>query len=116
MTDQLTALIQQEIKRQYKSVRKFTTALDLPYTTVTSALKNGIGGTAYETVTKICAALHIQLINYQNNAMINEDVLEFLYRYNRLDEKGMHTVRTILEMEYRRCTDNPITSPFIENK
>ncbi|MBE5039265.1 hypothetical protein [Ructibacterium gallinarum] len=113
--DQLTALIKQEIKKQYKSVRQFTTYLDIPYTTIASALKNGVGGTAYDTVTKICQALDIQLINYQNPVLINQDVLNVLERYNSLDEKGMHVVRTVLEIETARCAGQPITSEFIEN-
>lgn len=112
--DQLTALIKQEIKKQYKSVRQFTAYLDIPYTTIASALKNGVGGTAYDTVTKICKALDIQLINYQNPVLVNDDVLGILTRYNALDEKGAHTVRTVLEMEAARCSGNPVTSDFIE--
>ncbi len=114
--DQLTTLIKQEIKRQYKSVRKFTTALDIPYTTVASALKNGVGGTAYDTVIKICKALDISIVNYENTALINQDTIGVIRRYNGLDEQGAHTVRTILEMEASRCAGKPITSSFIEEK
>ncbi len=112
--DQLTSLIKQEIKRQYKSVRKFTSHLDIPYTTIASALKNGVGGTAYETVIKICQALDISAVNYQDSALINEDTLGVLSRYNTLDEQGAHAVRTILEIEAARCAGTPITTDFIE--
>lgn len=114
--DQLTALIKQEIKKQYKSVRQFTAVLDIPYTTIASALKNGVGGTAYDTVTKICKALDIQLVNYKNPVLVNQDVLELLSRYNSLDEQGAHTVRTILEMESARCSGSPLTSAFIDKE
>ncbi len=113
--DHLTALIKQEIKRQFKSVRKFTSYLDIPYTTIASALKNGVGGTAYDTVVKICQALDISMVNYQDTALINEDTLGVLARYNSLDEQGSHAVRTILEIEAARCSGNPITTDFIEN-
>lgn len=113
--DQLTALIKQEIKRQYKSIRKFTTHLGMPYTTVASALKNGVGGTAYETVTKICKALDISIVNYQNSALINESTINVLSRYNMLDEKGAHAVRTVLEIESARCAGKPFSTEFIEN-
>ena len=63
--DVLTDLISTEIKRQYKSVRKFSQAIDIPQTTLASAIKNGVSGTAYETIVKICKALNIQLINYK---------------------------------------------------
>lgn len=112
--DQLTALIKQEIKRQFKSVRKFTAFLDIPYTTIASALKNGVGGTAYDTVIKICKALDISLVNYQESALVNEDTLGLLTRYNSLDEKGAHAVRTVLEIEAARCAGHPISTPFID--
>ncbi len=114
--DQLTALIRQEIKKQFKSVRKFTSFLDIPYTTIASSLKNGVGGTAYDTVIKICKALDISLINYQDSALINEHTLDILARYNSLDEKGAHTVRTVLEMEATRCAGTPISNSFIQQE
>lgn len=101
--DQLTNLIKKEIKKQYKSVRQFTSVLDIPYTTVASALKNGINGTAYETVTKMCEALNIRIVNYQHPLLINDEVITVLNMYNALDEKGAHAVRTVMEMEYLRC-------------
>ena len=104
--DQLTALIKQEIRKQFKSVRKFTAYLGLPYTTVSSALRNGIGGTSYETVMKICRALGI---------LINDDTLSVLSRYHLLDRQGAHTVRTVLEMEFARCAGKPFSTYFIEN-
>ena len=112
--DQLTGLIKQEIKRQFKSVRRFTSFLDIPYTTIASALKNGVGGTAYETVIKICQALDISTVNYQDSALINDDTLGVLSRYTALDEQGAHAVRTLLEIESARCAGKPITTPFIE--
>lgn len=111
--DQLTALIKQEIKKQFKSVRKFTSFLGIPYTTIASALKNGVGGTSYETVAKICKALDISLVNYQNPVLINEDSIGILRRYNLLDEQGAHTVRTVLEIESARCAGTPFSSDFI---
>lgn len=113
--DQLTALIKQEIRKQFKSVRKFTAYLGLPYTTVSSALRNGIGGTSYETVMKICRALGIAQGNYQDPVLINDDTLSVLSRYHLLDRQGAHTVRTVLEMEFARCAGKPFSTYFIEN-
>ena len=112
--DPLTVLIKQEIKKQYKSVRQFTASMDIPYTTIASALKNGVGGTAYDTVIKICKTLNIQLVNYRNPVLVNQDALGVLTRYNSLDAQGAHTVRTVLEMEASRCAGSPIASEFID--
>ena len=43
--DNLTKIVRTEISRQYKSVRQFSFAVDIPLSTINSALHNGIGGT-----------------------------------------------------------------------
>jgi lambda repressor-like predicted transcriptional regulator len=53
MVDSITKLIKTEIKRQYKSVRKFSEESGIPYSTLSNALSKGIGGTSYDTVIKI---------------------------------------------------------------
>ena len=57
--DELTLLIKQEIKKQYRSVRQFALHVGIAQTTVVSALKNGVSGTGFATVMKICKALNI---------------------------------------------------------
>lgn len=42
------------ILSQYKSIRKFSEAVDIPNSTIVSALDNGIGGMAVDKVIKIC--------------------------------------------------------------
>ena len=101
--DKLTSTVYTEIKRQYKSVRRFALSIGIPQTTLASALKNGIGGTSYDTVVKICEALNIKLINYENPVKIDSDILTFLEKYNHLDDYGAHTVQTVMDMEYSRC-------------
>lgn len=104
----LTELIASEIKKQYRSVRRFSIHMGIPQTTLFSILKNGIGGTAYETVVKICEELGIGLINYNTAIKIDSDVLNMIQKYNFLDEVGAHTVTAVLNAEYERCIDGPI--------
>lgn len=103
--DYLTELISSEIKKQYRSVRSFALSINVPQTTIVSALQKGVSGTAYVTVLKMCEALNIKVINYETHVKLDDKGLELLNKYNRLDEKGEHTVSTVLEMEYRRCMD-----------
>lgn len=35
---------------------------------------------------------------------INQDEIELLNKYRKLDDKGQHTVSTVLDMEYNRCS------------
>lgn len=104
--DVLTKMISSEIKKQYKSVRKFSQTINIPQTTLASALKNGVSGTAYETIIKICKALDIQLVNYQFPLHVDENALKLLDIYNNLDDKGRHAVHTVLKMEYERKIAN----------
>ena len=104
--DKLTEIIAEEIKKQYKSVRKFSEATGIAQTTIISALKKGISGTAYGTVVKICSQLHIELVNYDSHIVMTNDVLDLTNMYNCLDEKGMHAVMAFAAMEYDRCNNN----------
>lgn len=47
------------ILSNYKSVRAFTIAANIPYSTVDNIFKRGIGGTAVTTVMRICDILEI---------------------------------------------------------
>jgi hypothetical protein len=84
----LSAMIRDEIKKQYKSVRQFSIASGIPQTTLISAVNNGISGTAYETVVKICSLLHIELVNYDTHIVMTDDVINMINMFNSLDEKG----------------------------
>ena len=104
MSTELAAKIEEEIKKQYKSIRQFSIASGIPQTTIVSAVKNGVGGTAYETVVKICSLLHIELINYDTHLVMTNDVIDMVNMFNALDEKGEHAVMAFMAMEFERCS------------
>lgn len=47
------------ILKRYDSVREFTIAIDIPYTTMISIFKRGIGNSSVSNIIKICKALNI---------------------------------------------------------
>lgn len=49
------------ILRRYHSVREFTLAHDIPYTTVHSIFRRGIGNSSVSNIIKICKALGISV-------------------------------------------------------
>ncbi len=108
MVDNLTAIIEKEIKSKYKSVRQFALSLGIPQTTIASTLKNGISGTAYATVVKICEALDIKLVNYNTPILADEKTLNMYEMLKSLDEAGLNTVESVLYVEYMRCINKPI--------
>ena len=61
--DNLTKVVRDEISRQYRSVRQFAFAVDIPLSTINSALHNGIGGSSFDTVMRICKILGIKAMS-----------------------------------------------------
>jgi len=121
--DVLTNLIKSEIKRQYKSVRNFSAASEIPYSTLANSLSKGVGLTSYDTVKKIMVLLGINPILEKNNLnFYNERYHVINEMLSKLDEKGMHTIETILNVEYARCCpDQPMVAStnktsYAENK
>jgi len=103
--DKLTQMVRAEIARQYKSVRQFAFAVNVPLSTINSALHNGIGGSSYDTVVHICKTLGIQAVSEDNTHYLTEDALRLLERYSQLDNYGRHTINSVMQVEYERCAD-----------
>lgn len=101
--DELTLLVKKNIKEKYSSTRKFSEELGIPQTTIVSAIKNGVGGTSFTTVCKMCAALDIRIMNGLYPVEASDTLKTIIEKMSKLDEKGLHTVATVLEMEYIRC-------------
>ena len=102
--DGITQLIKSEIIKQYKSVRKFSEKSGIPYSTLSNALSKGIGGTSYETVIKICNLLNLKQAYDADLTVFNEHCYEICSMLSALDDHAIHTLKTILSVEYERCT------------
>ena len=105
--DNLTLLIKKEIKRQYKSVRCFSQAAGIPQSTIISALRKGIGGTAFDSVAKMCDLLGIKL-DLDSNVSIDKEKMELLENFAQLDEKGRHAVSSMCLGELMMVKNIPI--------
>ena len=101
--DSITSLIKNEIKKQYKSVSKFSEASGIPYSTLSNALSKGVGGTSYDTVVKICRLLNIKQAYDSDLVLFNSEFHDVYTKLTQLDEQGVHTVCTVLNVEYNRC-------------
>ena len=114
--DSITILIRDEIKRQYKSVKKFSEVSGIPYSTLSNALTKGVGGTSYDTVIRICKLLNLKQVYDADLTMFNDRFYEICAMLSELDEQGVHTVRAVLTLEYNRCVnlkyDSPVIKPF----
>lgn len=101
--DLLTMAIKNEIRVQYRSVRRFSIAVGIPQSTIVSALHNGIGGTSYYTVLKICRKLSINLYEYSPLYNTSHKGMSLISAYSQLDEKGRYVIDTLLNIELERC-------------
>ena len=102
--DNLTRIVKTEISRQYKSVRQFAFAVNIPLSTINSALHNGIGGSSFDTVVQICQTLGIKAISSDASFYLTEDTQQLLDQYAQLDDYGRHTIASVMKVEYDRCS------------
>ncbi len=103
--DNLTKIVRTEIARQYKSVRQFAFAVNIPLSTINSALHNGIGGSSFDTVVQICRALGIKALSDDASFYLTEDTQRLFKQYSQLDDYGRHTIDAVMQVEYNRCTE-----------
>lgn len=54
------------IQKQNHTLKSFAASIHIPYTTLLSMLKNGLGGAAIDNVIKICNGLHITVEELQS--------------------------------------------------
>ena len=106
MMDSMTLLIKNEIEKQYKSVYQFSRASGIPYTTLSNALSKGVGGTAYDTVVKMCTILGIKQVYDEDIVIFNRQFHDIYSKLTELDERGVHTITAVLNVEYNRCVGN----------
>lgn len=57
-------ILKQEILKQYKSVRQFAIDMEIPYSTLVTALDRGIEGMAYGTVIRMCDKLSLNPVDF----------------------------------------------------
>ena len=111
--DAITKLIRTEIIKQYGNIRKFSKLSGIPYSTIFSALTKGIGGTSYETVVKICNLLNLKQIYDADVTVLNDMCYEICAKLSALDERAVHTVGAIVNVEHERCqNENALTEAF----
>lgn len=107
--------LKQEILSKYKSVRAFTTTINVPYSTLDSALKRGVENAGIATMLKVFGALDLDIESIRDGTLRHRDcaVKEFsaiaeqsiIQKYRALDTYGQDTVLAVLDCEHKRCTE-----------
>lgn len=87
--------LKQEILSRYKSVRAFTTAIGIPYTTLDSVFKRGIQKAGVSTMIKVFNALNLDIESIQDGEL-RPSQSNITSVYNRARGE-----RVVSESEYR---------------
>ena len=97
------------ILSRYKSIRQFAVAMNIPYSTLITALERGVDGMAYSTVISICEALSLNPIDF--SSLEEDDTLSsqittrrVMDKYWRLNKGGRKRILDIME-DYTHIPD-----------
>lgn len=95
-------ILKKEILRQYRSVRQFAIDMNIPYSTLVTALERGIDGMAYGTVIKICDKLNLNPVDFsslERDASLAAQLLEnhVMQNYVKLNQLGRDKVLDMMD-------------------
>ncbi len=108
--------LKQEILSKYKSVRAFTTSIQIPYTTLDSVFKRGVSNAGIETMLKVFGALDLDIESIKDGTLRHrdhfispadknapsdfpEEALKIAKDYATLSDHGKGAVKAILTYE-----------------
>ena len=88
-------ILKKVILSRYKSIRQFSTAMNIPYSTLITALERGVDGMAYSTVIRICEALSLNPLDFspleEGNTLSSQistrRVMDKYWKLNKADKK-----------------------------
>lgn len=95
-------ILKQEILKQYRSVRQFAIEMDIPYSTLVTALERGIEGMAYGTVIKMCDKLSLNPVDFtslETDASLGAQLLEnrVMQYYMKLNPLGRDKILELMD-------------------
>jgi len=90
------------ILSRYKSIRQFAVTMNIPYSTLITALERGVDGMAYSTVIRICEALALNPIDFtpldESNSLSSQiQTRRVMEKYWKLNKNGRKRVLEIIE-------------------
>ena len=90
------------ILSRYKSIRQFAVAMNIPYSTLITALERGVDGMAYNTVIRICDALSLNPLDFTpldegNNVSSQISTRRVMDKYWKLNKAGRKRILDIME-------------------
>ncbi|MBR5578548.1 MAG: transcriptional regulator [Lachnospiraceae bacterium] len=94
-------ILKKEILTQYRSLRQFAIEMEIPYSTLVTALERGIEGMAYGTVIRMCDKLKLNPIDFtslERDTSVSEQLLEnrVMQYYVVLNPEGRRKIMEIM--------------------
>lgn len=93
--------IKQSILSKYKSVRAFTQAVDIPYSTIDSMLKKGVRGTAVQTVIRVCDSLGLDLNTISHEILCNKPLKKLSKPLEELSDEAIEVAKAYEKAEFK---------------
>ena len=95
-------ILKKEILNRYRSVRQFALEMNIPYSTLVTALERGIDGMAYGTVIRICDKLNLNPVDFtvlEEGTVLSEHILEnqVMAAYMNLNQTGRDKALEIMD-------------------
>ncbi len=95
-------ILKLEILKQYRSVRQFAIEMEIPYSTLVTALERGIEGMAYGTVIKMCDKLSLNPVDFTSleaDATLGAQLLEnrVMQYYMKLNPMGRDKILELMD-------------------
>lgn len=95
-------ILKKEILKQYRSVRQFALEMNIPYSTLVTALERGIEGMAYGTVIRMCDKLSLNPVDFsslERDASLGAQLLEnrVMQSYVKLNPEGREKILGIMD-------------------
>lgn len=81
------------ILSKYSSIREFSKIVEIPSTTLTSALDKGIGGMAVDRIIKICDVLNIDIKTFEPLENISQSI-----NYSEEEKKHIEDLRKLNDL------------------
>lgn len=95
-------ILKKEILRQYRSVRQFAMEMNIPYSTLVTALERGIEGMAYGTVIRMCDKLSLNPVDFsslERDTSLGAQLLEnrVMQYYVKLNQNGRDKILELMD-------------------
>ncbi len=102
-------ILKKVILSRYKSIRQFAVAMNIPYSTLITALERGVDGMAYSTVIRICEALSLNPLDFspleEGNTLSSQiTTRRVMERFWKLNKSGRKRILDIMD-DYTRIPE-----------